>query len=185
MKNIADLNFKDTHLACLSGSDAYYIVAAFIVQESREVRSAAKTPSLYLRTEQKSSYWRDRYVIEAKPRIFEGTLNFKYVASWPHTKKEFDDMHEKEPELAIDSLHQLGDLLELPNFELRFANHDQFTAVFIGDIHTAIPWKGFSGKSEGALIIPTKDSSYKGWFDDMFEKASPFTLDKIKELKSR
>jgi hypothetical protein len=184
MKNITDLNFKDVPLAFLSGSDAYYIAAALIVQESEEIRSAAKTPSLYLRTEQKSSQWRDRYVIEAKPRIFEGTLSFKYVASWPNTKKEFDDMHEREPELATDSIHQLEDLLKLPNFKLRFANHDQFTAAFIGDNHTAIPWKGFSGKSEGALIIPTKDSPYNEWFDDMFEKASLFTLDKVKELKS-
>jgi len=181
MKSILDLNFKDTPLAFLPGSEAYYIAAVFIVQESREIRSAAKTSSLYLKTEQKS-VWRNKYVTETRPRILEGALHFKYVASWPDTRKEFKNMHEKEPEIAIDSLHQLENLLKLSNFELRFVSHNQFTSAFIGDVHTAIPWKGISGKSEGALIIPTKGSPYKGWFDDMFKKASPYTLDKIKEL---
>ena len=177
------LDLFNVPITYLTGSEAYYKAAIFIVQESEEIRSSAKTPSLYLRTEQESN-WRSRYVIETKSKILRGILHFKYVASWPHTKEEFDDMHEKEPKLATDSLQQLEELLRLPNFELRFVNHDQFTPAFIGDVHTAIPWKGFSGKSEGVLVIPTEGSPYKKWFDDMFEKAFPFTLDKINELKS-
>ena len=139
----------------LVGKDAYYKAAIEVLDCSKCLRIAAKTPSLLMKEEKKGK-WRSLYVKKVEEKIFSGKVNVKYLVSYNEMKN------------SDDAKKNIEKFSKLKNFSIRFS--DGFSSIFIGDELTAIPLKSMD-KSSAVIVIKTNKEIIK-WFDGLFEKLS-------------
>ncbi len=156
------------------GPDAYYKATTLITEDSKELRIAAKTPSLILPPD-RNRIWELKYLHTIIPRIDSGLLLVKYLISLSHTR---DEIFRLVKEDAIKSLEKWKRLLRHHNFELRYAERGDFSSIFIGNNYTAIPLKGIAGRSTFVIIRPTEEDefSFKHWYDETIFKPSTTSI---------
>ena len=167
----------------ITNEDYFYDVGINIINKSKTVRFACKSPALILPKERITPS-RKKYYTTLIESLEKRKIIGKYIFSYPRTVEKMMNISKNSKREMLNSLNLLIKRIQLPNLKLKYLPSDDFISCIIGDNEMVYLWKSPT-KDKSKCVIHQEGKyaiqEYKDHFDKMFAGAKKVSTSQIKK----